>query len=300
MLDFRIKTFLEVCRRGSYTKAAASLHLTQPAVTQHIQHLEKQFGTRLLLYTARELSLTPQGKMLYDFAAGVETNLGKLHERLENLESGSVSIRLGTTENIGEYIMPDIVSDYLACEKCDELRFMIGSTNYLLELLTEGRIKFAIVDGQFDKQAFSTELLFTEKTVIICAPDHPKANTRVGFQDLLDETLIVRAQGSTPRIIIDLYLQERNQSVDSFSNYIEINNLNVTKKFVQKGMGIAFIYHHAVKEDIANGLLGFIEVPDFHMLREINYVALKDDFYSGEYRTFLDYCRRHIAEAHYG
>lgn len=299
MLDFRVSTFLELCRYGSYTKTAAKLHITQPVVTQHIQYLEKQFKVKLFRYTSRELSLTKQGKLLYDFASSVRTNLAKLHEQIQNLELGTKNISLGATENIGEYILPDVVSEYLANEKCDKLKFLLGSTDYLLELLHEGRIKFAIVDGQFDKNDYSTELLFTEKTIVICAPDHPYSGKQRNFRDLLEETLIVRAEGSTPRTIIEQYLKERNQSIENFHNYIEINHLNIMKKLVQKGLGIAFLYNHAVKDDIESGLLGYIDVPDFSMRREINYVELKDDYFAGEYDSFLHYCRKEIAEANF-
>jgi DNA-binding transcriptional LysR family regulator len=294
MLDFRVNTFLELCRCGSYTKTAAKLHMTQPAVTQHMQYLEKTLQVKLFRYAAKELTLTKQGKLLFDFAGSVETNLSKLREHIQNSETDVSAICLGTTENIGEYIMPDIVSVYLAHEKCDDLKVMIGGTDYLLGLLQDGKIKFAVVDGQFDKKAFNTELLFIEKTVIICAPGHRYASKTLRFSGLLNETLIIRPKGSAPRTNIEQFLKERNLSVEDFDNHIEIDSLNITKKFVQKGMGIAFIYNHAVKDDIHAGLLGHIDVPDFNMLREINYVELKDDYFESEYKTFLEYCRQKI------
>jgi DNA-binding transcriptional LysR family regulator len=171
---------------------------------------------------------------------------------------------------------------------------MIWGTDYLLGLLQEGKIKFAIVDGQFEKKTFNTELLFIEKTAIICAPDHRYAGKTLRFRDLLNETLVIRPKGSAPRTNIEQFLKERNLSVRDFSNHIEIDSLNTTKKIVQKGMGIAFIYYHAIKDDARSGLLGHIDVPDFNMLREINYVELKDDYFGSEYKTFLEYCRKKI------
>jgi DNA-binding transcriptional LysR family regulator len=110
----------------------------------------------------------------------------------------------------------------------------------------------------------------------------------------------MRPKRSAPRENIEQYLKERNLSVDDFYKYIEIDSLNVTKKFVQKGMGIAFIYKHATKDDIQNGLLGFINVPSFKMLREINYVELKNDYFTGEYKAFLECIRQRIAAGKFG
>ena len=58
MLDFRYETFLALCRIKSYTKTAEALHLTQPAVTQHIKALEAYYGNRLLTYADKKLTLT--------------------------------------------------------------------------------------------------------------------------------------------------------------------------------------------------------------------------------------------------
>lgn len=61
MLDFRIHTFLCVCRHMNYTRAAAELHITQPAVSQHIRYLEREYGTKLFSYKGKHLQLTQAG-----------------------------------------------------------------------------------------------------------------------------------------------------------------------------------------------------------------------------------------------
>ena len=65
MLDFRVETFLTVCETMNFTRAAELLHITQPAVSQHIHALEAQYGTRLFLYEGKQLRLTESGQMLY-------------------------------------------------------------------------------------------------------------------------------------------------------------------------------------------------------------------------------------------
>jgi len=294
MLDHRVMTFADLCKTRSYTKTAERLHMTQPAVTQHIQYLEKQFGVKLFSYIGRELKLTRQGVLLNDFATNVGTNLSKLHEHMAQTGDSALSLSVGTTENIGEYILPDIITDYLRDEQYSRIRFSVGSTDYLLELLKSGKINFAIVDGSFNKHDYVTNLLYVERAVVICAPDHPYAGRQIAFDRLLSETLLVRGEDTAPRQNVEQHLRERNLDLSNFKGYVEVGNLNVTKRFVQKGMGIAFIYHHAVKEDIDKGLLSFIDIPDLNMTREICFVYLKDDYYASEYLRFLDFCTTRV------
>ena len=64
MLDFRMETFLTVCNDMNFTHAAEHLNLTQPAVSQHIKHLEKTYGTELFIRDKKKLRLTPAGEIL--------------------------------------------------------------------------------------------------------------------------------------------------------------------------------------------------------------------------------------------
>ena len=66
MLDFRVETFLTVCRTMNYTRAAEELNITQPAVSQHIAHLERDYGVPLFAYRNKKLQLTDAGALLRD------------------------------------------------------------------------------------------------------------------------------------------------------------------------------------------------------------------------------------------
>ena len=79
MLDFRINTFLCVCQTMNYTKAAAQLNITQPAVSSHIHYLEDYYGTSLFLYRNKKLYLTRQGEIL--------------KERLQTMQNDEVQLK---------------------------------------------------------------------------------------------------------------------------------------------------------------------------------------------------------------
>lgn len=81
MLDFRIYTFLELCKTLSYTKTAENLHMTQPAVTQHIKFLEEFYKNKLFLYSGRTLSLTEYGKLLYRYLVAMNSDSEKIKEK---------------------------------------------------------------------------------------------------------------------------------------------------------------------------------------------------------------------------
>ena len=104
MQDFRMETFLAVCRLGSYTRAAEELNITQPAVTQHIQHLQTYYGVRLLDYRSKRLTLTPEGELLRRAALTMRHDEEKLKRELADLRQGRRALRFGATLTVGEYL----------------------------------------------------------------------------------------------------------------------------------------------------------------------------------------------------
>lgn len=92
MQDFRVKTFLTVCRTLNYTRAAEELALTQPAVSQHITYLEREYGAKLFTYHRKKLELTPAGRVLRDGLATMAHDDVLLHERIEEVALSLIHI----------------------------------------------------------------------------------------------------------------------------------------------------------------------------------------------------------------
>lgn len=82
MIDNRIRTFLALCRNMNYRRTAEELNLTQPAVTQHIQYLESEYGCSLFSYDRRTLRLTKEGELLKNYAENVLYQERKMLEKL--------------------------------------------------------------------------------------------------------------------------------------------------------------------------------------------------------------------------
>ena len=103
MLDYRTKTFLTVCKTLNFTTAAKQLNITQPAVSQHIHFLEKQYNTTLFAYKNKELSLTPSGEILYKHLLAMKNNEQAIMNEINNITSYIETLSIGVTMTIGEY-----------------------------------------------------------------------------------------------------------------------------------------------------------------------------------------------------
>ena len=100
MLNYKLSTFLELCETKNYTKTAEKLHMTQPAVTQHIKYLEQYYGTKLFYYDEKKrLHLTDQGRLLRSYAQSVQADSEIIKNRL-SVPSTNLTFQTGFPDRI--------------------------------------------------------------------------------------------------------------------------------------------------------------------------------------------------------
>lgn len=292
MLDFRHETFLALCRIRSYTKTAEALHLTQPAVTQHIKALEAHYGNRLFVYADKTLTLTEHGELLYKFASTVASDSDNLTEILRRKALSDPPLQFGATLSIGQYIMPDILEQILIKKPNTPVSMLVENTHHLLDKLDQGEIQFAFIEGLFDKTAYHSELFSIEPFIAVCSKNSPLADHSVSFQELIPNNLILREQGSGTREIFEHLLQKHNLSVTSFSKVTEIGNMEAIKQLVRSGLGITFLYQAAAKKELAQGEMKQIKITDSKAYHELNFVFLKNSQHAPDFlawfHTFKD------------
>ena len=106
MLDFRMDTFLTVCRYMNFTRAAEELHITQPGVSKHIRQLEEVYQVRLFTYEGKKLQLTEAGRVLRDAAVTMKHDDLYLQGLLRHLDGQKKELRFGATLTVGAHVMP--------------------------------------------------------------------------------------------------------------------------------------------------------------------------------------------------
>lgn len=298
MQDQRVKTFLTVCRTLNLTRAAEELHMTQPAVSQHIAFLEKAYGAKLLSYRNRKLSLTDAGKMLRGALAAMEHDESILRERIAALGSGErTELRFGMTLTAGAYIAAAPLAAYLKAHPEVHISVQSGDTQHLLRLLDDGALDMAFVEGLFSKEPYEWDVVSRQRLLCVCSPDHPLAGKRCGMEDLLGFQLFVREPGSGTRAVLEHALAGQGLSLASFAETAEVGSLSIIKVLVAAGLGLSFLYEAAVKEELASGMLACVRLKSQPIEHDIALIRLKGSLYEAEYKALSKEMRAYLGRS---
>lgn len=277
MLDYRLQTFLTLCDTMHYTRAAARLGLTQPAVTQHIRFLEQHYDCRLFTYEGKTLRLTAEGERLRGMASSLAYNSRKMEETMSAAEP--IHLHIGATKSIGEYVIAPLISRFLRQRPDAALSLDVDNTKALLRALDQGKLDFALIEGFFDKERYGHRLMRRERFFGICAPGHPFAGREIGLEDLFVQTILVREPGSGTRAILEDVLHEHNHTLSSFARVLEISDFTVLKALAAEGLGVSFVYAPVAQAEIAQGSLATFTLSGIDIRREFNFVYLHDDLF---------------------
>ncbi|MDD4698667.1 MAG: LysR substrate-binding domain-containing protein [Oscillospiraceae bacterium] len=300
MLDFRHETFITLCSCSSFTKAAELLHITQPAVSQHIKYLEEFYGCKLFETANRKIRLTHQGELLKEFAMTIFSDSKHFKENIHSIQTDTMKFSFGATLSIGEYVMPEILSRLLSKYPEMKIHMSVANTQALLERLNNGELDFIVVEGLFDKSEYDSTLFSLEKFIPVCSPESGFAKQEASFKELTRSRLILRERGSGTREIFENILQKNNYSLHAFEKLIEIGNMAAIKKMVSNGLGITFLFEVAGKREIEDGTLSVINIPGFSEQREFNFVLLKDSFFRERYMKIYELLKQTFNEIRNG
>ena len=286
MLDYRAHTFLAVVRAGSFTRAAEELHVTQPAVSQHIRQLEAHYNCVLFSKTGRGVEPTEAGRLLYRALDAAENDEERLRKELEALQSEKnvrPPLRLGCTRTVADYVAPRLLARHLARHPRERVLMRTGNTAELVALIDSGEIDFALVEGSFDRKIFESEVFSREPFVAVSASgERPTSIT-----DLLDRQLVLREPGSGTREILERHLAAIDLSIDDFAGVIELASIPTIKECVAAGAGVSFMYRVAAEAELARGALADVTPADFAINHDFSLIWQRGSRYADRYRSLL-------------
>ena len=281
-----METFLTVCQCMNFTRASEKLNITQPAVSQHIRFLEKHYNTKLFRYEGKKLQLTGAGEILRNASLTMKHDELSIHDEMLKAEDEK-ELRFGATRTVGDALMGNILERYLRKYPEARIHMEVDNTRELLMRLDEGEIDFALVEGFFKKSEYESQVYSVENYIAVCSPDHQFQKEPVSVEDLFQERLLLREQGSGTREVLERYLSAKNLSLADFRKVMEAGSLQTIKELTKAGCGITFLYEVAVRRELADGVLKRIPLEDFHISHEFAFIWRRGSIYADRYRELF-------------
>ncbi len=291
-MTFRQLTlFRAVAQHLSFTRAAAELSLTQPAVSIQIKQLESHLGMALFEQIGKRIFLTEAGRELYVASQDIFARLETLDTTLNELKGsikGQLKLSVVTT---AAYFMPYLFKAFSQHYPAVHWRLNVTNRNQVLERLNNNEDDLVIM-GQVPEELNVQAHQFLESPLVVLSPpNHPLVGqSQIPLTRLAQETILIREVGSGTRLAMERCFAAHDLELPT---EMELGSSEAIKQGVMAELGISVLSKHTVTLELATGRIQLLDVENFPLMRYWYVVHFAEKRLTLVARTFLEFLLNH-------
>lgn len=288
----QLESFVAVVVYRSFTEAAKQLYLSQPTISTHIQALEKELESKLIVRTTKSIELTKRGVELYDCAVKMlnlrDTLLTKWKSSDEKI------IRLGVSTIPSAYILPEFLPEF--CKVHPEIFFhsMQSDSKGIIEGVLDERMDVGLVGMECENENLACIPFYQDELIVITpVTEHFLAMKKKEFpmNELFKEPIILREKGSGTKKAADLFLEKEGISKEELQVVAYMNDPEAIKNSVAAGLGISIVSKKAAENMIREKRLLSFTFSQYTSGRKF-YIIYREDYLLKPYiSTFISFIR---------
>lgn len=286
----QLRIFCSVVESGSYTRAAETLYMTQPAVSLQVRALERSLQVKLLERVNQQLIVTEAGQALYQCALpmlNAEEEAERVLAELKGAVRGKLVVAANTTG--GMYIVPPLLASYKERHPESELYLQIDATDRLIERARQGVIDLGFACGAIQQPELTVEAIGTDSLTLILSPYHPLASRpALTLEQVAALPFIVPESISRTRQLIEQTFRERGYALKIVMHF---QGTEPVKKAVESNLGAAIVSRASVEREVAAGALRPVPIADLDLKRPFVMFYRQGKYFGPMARAFMDHMR---------
>ncbi|GAB5493053.1 MAG: LysR family transcriptional regulator [Phototrophicaceae bacterium] len=271
---YKLEIFATVVQAGSFSAAAQTFPMTQPAVSQHIQDLENSLGTSLFIRGRRGVTLTSAGETLYDYTKRILLLVAEAESQVtdvENIASGQLTI--GATPGVSTYLLPDWLRSFRESYPQLNVALQTGVTSKNISSVMDHQQDLAFVEGELDKvnrKGLGYMVLRPVTMLVVVGHGHEwSKRDSVVLSDLNSQPFIMRQSNSRTRVWVDTIFNQHHVKPKVVA---EFDNQEAIKQAVMSNMGVTMLPDYAIEREMSAGLLRGLSIEGVQLQRELKLI----------------------------
>jgi DNA-binding transcriptional LysR family regulator len=283
---YLLQTFLTVANEKSFSRAGEKLLRTQPAVSLAIQRLESELGEKLIDRTGKELLLTDAGRIVTDYARRFENLRQDLENSLAELRDNAAgTLAIGANESTTLYLLQHI-ERYRHTYPKIKVQVRRSFSSKIPAQLLDGELELGVISYDPGDDRVLSTVIYNDHLAFVVSPEHRFAERKsVSISELGLETFIAHNVLSPYREVV---LKAFQRAKVMLNMDVEMPTVESIRRMVQRGEGVAFLPHMCVEQEVGQGLLSEVVVPELHVDRHIRLVYPARRALSHAARAFLE------------
>jgi len=260
---YALKTFREVVDQKSFSKTAAKLYLSQPAVSLQIQALENYFQVPLLVREKGRIKLTQEGRTVYEYAGKLEELKAELLQSMDrHADRIMATLRLGTCFIAGEYLFPDILKSLQTEYPDTRVALSVLKCEKIFQGLLDGILDLGITGVKPQSKALQVREIGRAPLVLFQSPNNALEPGPVSIRDLMNTPVVLREEGAGIHKEFSDFLKSHRLTLKDFRHVCLSESNQAIKSMVMAGMGFSLMPEFMVRQELQSNEVTPIELKE--------------------------------------
>jgi DNA-binding transcriptional LysR family regulator len=291
MEDHRLKAFCLLAELKSFSKAAEAKFITQSAMSHLIKNLEEELGVKLVNRESKNISLTPAGRVFYQYAKRILGLYKEMENEVYNIATKvKGTLYIGATPTVAVYLLPQVLYEFLRRYPEVHVELSVDSTDKVIERLETGSIDLGVVEGKLKSRFLTTEEIAEDEIVVIASDDNPLARKeKVVPKELLSQPFIMPAKGSGLREFVEDFFRQLKLNPEKLRVCMTIDTPELIVQMVQAGRGIAFVSKWAAFRALREGSVRILPLNRKGLMRKFYLLTAEQEPSSPGVKRFREF-----------
>jgi len=279
----QMEIFLKVAKVGHITQVAKEIGVSQSAVSMSLKELEYILGCKLFDRIQKKLILNEKGRA---FKHSIEPLVKKIRDIEEEFKSqeNKGELTIGASTTIADYIMPNIICEYMEKYPKVKISMKIGNSNEIIKMILDGTIDIGYVEGEVQNLNIITFQVGTDELIVVTGDKNIARKKEYFIDTLLEYKWILREEGSGTRSV---FLNRIRDYITNLNLFLELRHTEAIKSILKDTpKTLSCISKIAVKRDIEYGELYQVKIKKFNFTRDFYQIYHKDKYRSELFKKF--------------
>ena len=274
MIDIRLKVFQSVARNLSFTKASQELFISQPAISKHVQELEKEYNVRLFERLGNKIQLTKAGQLLLDHANKILKNYQKLNYDMNALQQYTTGeLRIGASTTISQYVVPEMIAAFHRQFPDVRISMLSGNSREIEYALSSDRIDIGMVEGVIRQPQLKYTSFMDDELVAIVRSDNTQLTKEsISLAELKSIPIVIREFGSGTLDVIQQALKRQGISLSDLDIEMNFGTTEGIKHYVEKSDALGIVSIRSVNKEIYSNIFRIVEIDGMSINRKLSLV----------------------------
>ena len=292
----QMEAMIALVEEGSFSRAAKTMLLTQPALTKKIQNAEDYLGVRLVNRSSAGVSLTSEGKIVYDYARRVVKLRDEAKEKVLALNKDARgNIYLSASTIPANYILPRALSEFRQTNLDIRIHIKTADSEEAMHMVLDNEVEMGFIGKKPVNKKLESLTLWKDRLGLFVLKTHPwRKKKSIALPELFKEPFVIREKGSATRELFESYLKNsKSINLSQFNICGELGSSEAIKEAIISGLGVSVISIHAVWRELSQGLLFEVPIQGCTMERNF-YLIYKNQFdFRPFHKTFINFIKNY-------